>query len=193
MFIPTLRFEIATEQYGAIVKRPDDIPPSSQAELTARMRQLKRLWKRWGGEILWEISFLTQFAWHEKDINVYLLWGVRPFSSPLTLNPRKVTSITLDDLTHELVHRIISSRENRRRGRWKQFRRRYADETKLARIHVYVHAVHKLVMLRLFGEARFLREKSRTKDPDYVRAWEIVERDGAEAIVASVWPKPKRK
>ena len=146
-----------------------------------KVQELQKEWDEWGSKILAEIASISRLQWHEKEIIVYLTGGVRPYSDPLTLNLRS----TIDTLTHELIHRILTEPENWRlfKNSWEELMQKYSQEPEKTRTHVIVHAIHTPILKNLFGEERYQKERNSMTSPDYVRAWEIVDRDGYEDII----------
>ena len=50
--------------------------------------------------------------------------------------------------------------------------------------HIFVHALHKEIYLKLFDEKRLKRDIEKCqKHEDYKRAWEIVEKEGYKNII----------
>ncbi len=164
-------------------------------------RKIEALWRKHEKAVLTEISKVLNIPWREKQINIYMSWGVGWFSKPLTLSTKgpldkKHTKWLLDTLVHELIHRIWSENKSydMLRPRWERLMKKYNKETTNARIHIPVHAVHKHIYLNLFSEKDLRDEiKDMRKAKDYARSWEVVERDGYENIIRSLNPKYKAK
>ena len=155
------------------------MPPDKT--LDAHVRKLERAWAMHGKKILSEIAKVTKLNWHEKEIVVYMTAGVIPYFDPLTLNLRS----DIDILTHELIHRILSEPENWRRikGNWVKLMKKYKNEPQKTKTHIVVHAIHAVILKKLFGEERLKREKKAVRDPKYIRSWKITDADGYENII----------
>lgn len=151
-------------------------------------RHMKKLSKDWSKneiQILRELAKVTKLKWREKEIVVYITDGVISFSDPLTLNLKS----TIHTLTHELIHRILSQRENglRFNKNWNRLMDKYKKEVPKAggnlRGHIIVHAIHKYILEKLFDKKILQKEMKAVKHPDYIRSWEIVKRYGHKEII----------
>ena len=149
--------------------------------LDVHLQKIEREWVRYGGKILKEIARVIKLNWHEKEIVCYITAGVIPYSDPLTLNPRS----DIDTLTHELIHRILSEPENWKRikSNWKRLMKKYRSESQKTKTHIVIHAIHAIILKKLFGDKRLRREKKAVNDPKYIRSWKIVDRDGYKNII----------
>ena len=64
--------------------------------------------------------------------------------------------------------------------------KKYADELQKTRTHIVVHAIHAVILKKLFGERRLNREKDAIRIPEYQKSWVIVERDGHDKIISKL-------
>ncbi len=162
-------------------------PPDLQ-DWVKREKKLRLLWAMDGRKILRTMSRVTGLPWREDRIIVYLSWGIRPFSDPLTLNLRADVQAVFDTLAHELIHRICSHEKNhqRIRRRWRSFVKQYPNELPLAINHVPIHAVHERMWRELFPR-RLKKIKSQLTLQPYIRAWQIVDEQGAELVVKKIF------
>ncbi len=185
---PTIEFR-KSWVYDSMWKRPKHLqqPPSTK-DWNARERKLRQLWTKHGRAILRALSKVTGLSWQEDLIIVYLTWGVRPFSDPVTIPLRANVFSVFETLTHELIHRICSEEKNHTAilRRWKKLTSKYPKELPVAINHVPIHAVHELVWRKLFPK-RLGILKSDLKLKPYVRAWKIVDEIGAEEVVKRVF------
>ena len=168
--------------YDQALKREKKFSKAPKDEiLYAHMRKIEKEWTKHSGKILKELSKITKLKWREKEIVAYVTWGVIPYSNPLTLNLRS----DIDTLTHELIHRILSEWGNWQliKKSWIGLMKKYKTESQTTRVHIVVHAIHALLLKKLFGEKRLKKEKKTVRDPQYIRSWEIAERNGYENIV----------
>lgn len=185
MDIPKITFRSSRVFDVKLIRDPKWERPAKE-KFDAFFDKIKSEWNQKGSEILEEMSLITKLAWHEKDTTCYVTWGVNPFSDPLTIN--LVSDIHV--LTHELIHRILSQRGNNPavfHENWNALMEKYADETQLCRTHVGVHAIHTHLYKKLFND-NALEENIKKSEPysDYKKAWEIVQRDGYENIIAGL-------
>jgi len=162
--------------YDQALARKRSFKMPSDDVLKSQVKKLEEVWEKDGGKILKEIAKVTKSPWHEKEIVCYVTSGVIPYSDPLTLN----LSSGVDTLTHELIHRILSEPENKKRlqGNWRKLMAKYEKEPPKTKTHIVVHAIHAAILLGLYGEKRLKKTKAAIQEPRYIRSWEIVDRDG---------------
>ena len=149
------------------------------------IKNLSKEWGKIGNKILKELSKVAKLRWRDKEIRVYVTDGVVPFSDPLTLNLRS----SIHTLTHELIHVILSQRQNGRQFQknWDYLMNKYKKEIPKAggnlRGHIIVHAIHWHIMDKFFDKRTLQKEMKSVKHPDYLRSWEIVKKDGYKQII----------
>ena len=162
-------------------------PPATMV-WNKRERQLRRLWTKHGSAVLRTMSKITGLPWREDRIIVYLTWGVRPFSDPLTISLRPDVMSVFETMTHELIHRLLSSEKNwsKIKPGWMLFVKSYPRETSVAINHVPIHAVHEMIWGKLFP-SRVTTIKTDLKLKPYIRAWELVDRLGADKVVHQIF------
>lgn len=177
---PQLVFRRSWLYDRALVRKKDYIMPGDKV-LDAHVRKLEGEWRKYGQKILKEIARATKLQWHERDITCYVTAGVIPYSDPLTLNTRS----DVHTISHELIHRILDEPENWKKIKknWFDLMKKYNHEAEKTRGHVIVHAIHGIILGNLFGEKVLEKEKEVVKDPLYIRAWELADRDGYTQIV----------
>ena len=145
--------------------------------------KIEPLWKKQEKRILQEISKLTNLHWIEKIIKVYVVGNFRPYSDPLTVRLENNPKDFIDILTHELIHQI-QSQNSKIFKKWLAYmKKKYKKEKRRTKSHILLHAVHKMIYLRLFNKKRLNRNIKRSYRDSYKRAWEIVEEEGAENII----------
>ncbi|PIR45169.1 MAG: hypothetical protein COV10_00635 [Candidatus Vogelbacteria bacterium CG10_big_fil_rev_8_21_14_0_10_51_16] len=107
------------------------------------------------------------------------------FSDPLTISFKEQTTDMLDLLTHELIHRISFDGPNEVLVKPTFFKvlKPYEGEPIITQNHIVVHAAETAVILKVFGEARLQRKMSLSPNPDYIRAWELVQARGYQDIL----------
>ncbi len=194
--IPTIEFR-TSRIYNAQWTRPPELQePPSRAEWQARSKKLMRLWTRHQSKILRTMSSITGLPWGESHIIVYLSWGIRPFSDPLTLNLRKDVDSVFDTLTHELIHRHISGGQNwvRVKRRWNAMVAKYPGQPPVATNHIPIHAIHAVLWQKLFP-ARVKIIQSDLKLAPYRWSWSIVNERGAAQIIEDIFghAQPRKK
>ncbi|HVZ11156.1 MAG TPA: hypothetical protein VG941_01965, partial [Candidatus Paceibacterota bacterium] len=194
IMIPKTQFHHSPTYEEHLIK-PAGLVPLKNDVLYRDTRKLELKWQKIEKKILQEISKITGLPWRESHIYIYITSNESWFSEPLTLSITRDTNTLLQILVHELIHRIISENENWMaiRNRWYKLMGKYEEEKLNARIHIPIHAIHRQIFLVFFGQKALQSEIERMKDdPDYARAWELVERDGYKNIIRALNPKFKK-
>jgi len=151
------------------------------------IKKIKPVWKKHENKILELIQKITGLKWREKKMLVYIVGTCIPFSDPLTIGKRMSDRDFVDTLTHELIHQI-QIQDKKFWEKWKRWEKylvkNYKDESLNTQIHIFVHAVHWKILLKVFNEKR-LREniEEHRKYVDYKKAWKIVEKEGPGNII----------
>jgi hypothetical protein len=124
-----------------------------------------------------------------RDLEVYVFGqGIKAMSVPLLMpiankNGKVTEEGFLQTVIHEIVHRFSSSENNRGiAGYWEQMRNVYGNESQLTRNHIFVYAVLNVVGEKLFGP-KWVAEINKVEHPDYARAVEIVQKEGAQTLI----------
>jgi len=148
------------------------------------IKKIEKLWRKEEKKVLTEISKITGLKWQEKFIDCYVVGRRIPFSQPLTMQVYEKYDYFIDVLTHELIHNIFIQNEKNLGNCWKYFFEKYKKEPNNTQVHIYLHAFHKHIFLKLYNERRLKREiESISRFPAYKRSWEIVQRDGYQNII----------
>lgn len=153
------------------------------------MRRLEKEWRKNEQRTFNAIQKYSGIRWTSNEHLCYVVGSGVPFSDPLTMPvfaPQAPIDYASDVLCHELIHRNLI--ETAFLTRWKRIvaklKKHYPKDTENALVHVIVHAIHEQIFLHLFTEERLKRDKRiMFAHPDYRRAWEIVEKVGAEKII----------
>jgi len=151
--------------------------------------KLQKEWDKIERKVFDTMSEVSGLKWQKSIIDCYLVKRSIPFSSPLTIpiyrkDVDKEMNIQrqIEIVIHELVHNItgVQNYDKLKKIEYKK----YGKLSVVTRIHILTHAILKLVMLELYGKKQ-TEEHIRTYDdsPDYVKAWEIVEKEGAKEII----------
>ena len=157
-----------------------------------RIKVLEKAWRKVEKRVLGEMVKATGFKWKEKKITCFIVNIGGCFSVPLTVRiigrKGKMMGIEeiIDILVHELIHVFIMSNGIHKKEKpWNEFKR----EAMGTKTHIYVHAIHKQLYLKIFGIKRLKKDIEKAKfldkviQPGYSRAWEIVEQYGHENLI----------
>lgn len=135
-------------------------------------------WKRFGHQIEEVLFEFTGLSFLEESVTCNLNTA-RSFSSPLSLKINSTPRYMENDLIHELIHVLFTQNYEHNphfKDKWDAYWKLYPDESRLTKSHIPVHAIHFLVMKKIFPR-RFIAYDSRMKD--YVKSWDIVIAEGA--------------
>lgn len=126
---------------------------------------------------------------------MYIVSGnPRQLSAPIVIKSGFSPDEFIDSLTHELVHTLFG--DNGRRVSISIWDEMFPGETRPVKSHVVLHSVLKYIYLDILKDEKRLKrnvESSRKHDTnDYLRAWEIVEKEGYIEIIKKFKSKTKR-
>lgn len=153
------------------------------------LKSLEKEWRKKEQEVFRAIQKYSSVRWTVKEHLCYVVGSGIPFSDPLTLPvfaPQAPIDYAADVLCHELIHRnfiepAFETTWNKKLIRLKKY---FPKNTENVLVHVLVHAIHEQIFLTLFSEERLKRDKRiMFAYPDYRKAWEIVEKIGAQKII----------
>jgi len=158
---------------------PDKYPSPKEIQKYMGLQKIK--WAKCESKILLEISKITGLDWQESQIYCYVVGAGRAFSDPLTV-PMKPDKNFIDTLVHELIHQVQIQNAKRLSKSYAALKAKYSKESIITINHIILFAVYMKLYLKLFGKKR-LQKNRPMKNQEYVRAWEIVEREGFENIL----------
>ncbi|MEK6916085.1 MAG: hypothetical protein AABW89_06100 [Nanoarchaeota archaeon] len=166
------------------LKRADKKYPSPY-EIIKFLDGLRNAWKNQGERILKTINKVSGLKWSDKTMVCYVVGFCRPMSDPLTIKFCKDIDHTIDILTHELIHNIQLSVDNKKWNKWlKYLDFNYRNESKTTKDHILLNAFHTEIYLKLFDSERLERDIENSHiSPDYLKSWKIVEKEGHEKII----------
>lgn len=149
-----------------------------EAAVKAKVRLFRNEWSRYRDRFFDGIeSFGLEFSRNRIDVHVVSATD-RDMSSPLIMRSRYDAREFVSVLFHELLHNLFGE---------VGLVRGYGEETSTSQRHVYVFAMLEFLFRDVMGEPeRIEEEKGKSgpgRNPEYYRAWEIVERDGYHAIL----------
>ncbi len=167
-------------------KKENTVYPSA-TEILDYIRNAEKEWREEEKRTMTGISRITSLRWEEEKICCFVVGRCRPFAFPTTLQIYEGDyQRFIDVLTHELIHRIFSSKGNKKKLKraWSYFNKKYRGESRVTRVHVIVYAVHSYLYRELERDERISENIRRVRHkPDYKKAWDIVIRDGYEKII----------
>lgn len=158
----------------------------SPIQVRTYIKKVEKIWRKHEKKVMTEISKTIGLKWTE-DVKCYVVGHARAFSDPFTMSMAKDPNDFIDTLIHELMHQILAVQKgNRKRTSkaWDYIYKNYQKEFITTKNHIPVHAIHKHIYLKFFGNKRLQKDiKSCQKWPAYKISWEIVEKEGYENII----------
>lgn len=156
----------------------------SQKEIESYISKIEKLWIKDEKSILKAIEKVTGLKWKDKEIKVYVVGKCIAFADPVTMPVFKDKDDFIDTLTHELIHQIQKQTEDEKFDKWiKYVNKKYKNELKKTRSHIFLQAVHAKILLEIFGEKRLYKNVQKSIKEAYVKSWKIVEEEGYENII----------
>ena len=174
----------------------NDWMPPTQEEVFKRIENYKKEWSKHEKKILEGICAVLGLKFKRDAIDVYIVSGnPRQLSAPIIIKSGFSPDEFVDSLTHELIHTLFEDN-----GRiipisiWDEM---FPGETSAVKSHVVVHSVLKYIYLDVLKDGKMLErniESSRKHNTnDYLRAWEIVEKEGYIEIIKKFKSKIRRE
>jgi hypothetical protein len=158
----------------------------SHEDIQEYVKKVEVEWEKLEKIVLHELGKTVKLKWKEREIICYVVGDCRPFSDPLTLPIYDDTSLFIDVLIHELVHRLFSQDNNYEEAEksWGYFDDKYKNETFLTRIHIPLNATLEHIYRKILDTKRLDRDIKRSSFRiDYAKAWENVAKDGYKNII----------
>lgn len=189
---PEVRFKFGRLVQNVFKAFRDKIPETISVDVPSwdktkiLLDERRNLWGENGDLILKELQILLGLNFYQDTIDIFFVhnWK-RAISEPLIIGFDYEGDAFVDILTHEIIHRLLmDNREKINGNRWAA--EQYPDETDPSVInHILVHAVHKEIYLNTLKSPDRLRQDIERcqVSPGYVKAWDIVERDGHMNII----------
>lgn len=148
--------------------------PLSNAEMAGHIKGINEFWNANHISIEASLKEITGLTFKEKKIPCYLNMDYS-FSDPLSIRIQEPEKMK-ETLIHELIHVLFTQnniKNKKFQNKWNKYWDDFKDEPRLVKSHILVHAVHNL----LTGQKRD------SVKAEYVRSWEIVEKEGAQNLV----------
>ncbi|HEU4830612.1 MAG TPA: hypothetical protein VFS65_00385 [Candidatus Saccharimonadales bacterium] len=148
-----------------------------------------RWWEPFGDDILEDLCKILNLRFRQNTIDVHVAPWFYAFSVPMVIGVIfKTKDKLINVLTHEIIHRLLTDNTTYEYSHdfvalWRGM---FGDElSQNALIHVPVHAVMKKLYVDIMDRPDLVKldQKSVSKNPSYVEAWEYVDRHGYDEIV----------
>jgi hypothetical protein len=158
----------------------------SMNKISNYIAKIEPIWRKKEKTILKTISEISGLKWTEKAVICYVIGFGRCFSDPLTVRLYENKDDFIDTLTHEMIHQM-HIQNIKKSLKWKKYLQgKYNNESIITRNHIFLHSVHYHLYLKLFNKKRLNRDINfckKVRVEDYVRSWQIVQKETPEAII----------
>ncbi len=174
-------------------------PSNDQIEAAGRLRaRLQEVWDAEGPKYLAAAFDEIGAEFPYGEVQVYLTTcDLSAMSGPIMVNVSRFLPGAahgapieefVEDTFHELMHNYTMS------VRGSAMRRKYAKEPPIVVNHLHVMALEKFVLTKL-GKKEMLAslEKGYATDPQYERAWQIMNAEGEKVFLDELKAKPELK
>jgi hypothetical protein len=147
-------------------------------------RRLRKSTKPMLKRFLIVVGDVTGLRWKWPYIRCYVAHDIAfDFDDPMTIKIRRSMNDATETFFHELAHQL--ELQNRTRIHMRNYiHKKYSNESKDTRDHIFSHAILWKVYEKLYGKARLKRIISGYKLwPEHYLAWRIVKTEGADRIL----------
>ncbi len=165
--------------------QPEGVTYNNAETILNNIKEYKISWHE-RAPVLTYMQETLQLDFYQTTIDVFVVGRIKnAISSPMIISSTKTPDEFVDILTHELLHRLISDSKQKIPAK-DILLKLFPTETMLCRNHVVVHAVLKKIYLEFLKVPQRLAivKEHDKKSPDYLRAWEIVDEQGEDDIIA---------
>lgn len=174
------------------LKKP--YPPQHKIEDYTLKAQ--KAWKLYDKKIISEIPKLTNLAWQEQVIHVYIVGGtgLNSFSTPLTILYGYTEQRFVEVLVHELFHQNFHQGKNYSKAQksWGWIKKTFSKDEVVTQQHTMIFAFLTKIYKKYFTEDRLQNEIARNqKNPAYKKAWDNVRSYGHEYLINEFTKKIK--
>lgn len=173
--------------YGYFLDKMSCDAPLSENEITERMNANINAWHPYEQEVLVRMQRIIGLTFRQNVIDVYLTSrSDETFSDPLVVslkNSGKNGRGFLREMSHELVHRLVTDNSERVNGA-QVLDEMFPEETsRVTKNHVIVFALLTYLYSEEIPEPKLLEHERDVGDPEYVKAWQIVDAIGYKNII----------
>ena len=158
------------------------------------VKAYRKSWENYEARVIKGMCDLYDLEFYQNLIDVYIAPWFGAFSDPLVIGVKHDPDEFVDTLTHELLHRLLTTNNKYLMGdgttlgdEWRRLFGKEHDFNTL--VHIPVHAGLKAVYLDILKEPKRLeRDKQYCKEHEeswgkpYVQAWDYVEQNDYRKI-----------
>jgi len=160
-----------------------------------QVKELKKEWQKYEKEIITALYEITEIKFKRNIIDVYMVSGTnRSYVNPIVMYATKRIEDFIDTLTHELIHVLIDDNfPNKMKILDPELEKIFPGQTYLTRIHILVFAIQTHIFLNVFKDENRIKNNMESakkhRTDEYIKAWEIVNREGYLNIIQSLKEK----
>ncbi len=165
----------------------DWTPPTKEA-MDVRVKNYREAWRQIEERVLKSLQENLKLNFKRNVIDVHIVSGnPRQFSRPLVIKSGYSKVDFIITIIHELIHVLLSDNEHAL-PHPKDIFPKHHKESQTTKNHIVVHAVLKIIFLETLNSKELLDRNieisTKHSTKDYLRAWEIVNDNGANQIIS---------
>lgn len=157
---------------------------NSRDVILGKILEYEAAWKD-QEQVLFFMQDVLCLNFYMDTIDVYVVGSMKgAISRPLLISSTVGVVDFLDILIHELLHNLIAD-SRQKIDVVDILSKLFPTESRLCKNHIVVHAMMTKIyteFLKIPDRLRVIRERD-ADAPDYMRAWAIVDAEGAEAVL----------
>ncbi len=196
MIIPKLRIKFSSiynnlhKEYLYYSAGVDKEYYPSNEDVESKITDIKDFWEKYNDDAMEAISKTCNLEWKEDSIDCYIVGRARPFSSPMTISLYRPKRNDVDFerirdvLIHELIHEIVD--QNLIKENFPYIEKNFSSEEHGTKVHIFVLAIYSIVLREMNLEERIELDKEISRknkfNPEYSRAWEIINQISPDSI-----------
>lgn len=193
MSYPELRFKNPWLLMNAI---RTDIEPAYKNDMeklepeyiNSALARYEEAWRPYEERVIKGMCALLDLEFRQNIIDIYAAPFYNSFSDPMVIATKYETDRSVEVITHELIHRLLtdnrqSAHDTEYRKRWRElFGTEFSDMTL---VHIPVHAVCQAIFDDVLNEPRRTEhdKKMYENHKEYHAAWQYVEEVGYKQII----------
>lgn len=157
----------------------------SQGQIFSKVKIYERTWRKIDKKLLRVICDVLDLSFYQDIIDVYVVGRCAAFSDPMVIPSTNKPNFFIDELTHEIIHRILTD-NTRKLDVAKIWSEMFPKEKKDTRNEILAHAVQEHIYRNILKKPQRLREdiKFCSSSPTHRRSWEVVRERGYMNIIS---------
>ncbi len=182
-----LNFSHVLDDLFRELQNSQDYPEPSQIILKSQEYQI--IWDKFQKDILTAYQSMLGLTFSDKLIKVFVVGRIpHAISSPIIINSHMDDDRFLYVLSHELIHELLSENSEGKLFA-KKIAQIYPTESFKTSVHVVVNAILQKLFVDYMDMPHLVETDRQISSGNevYDKAWEIVDRDGKDKIIETIF------